>query len=417
MSEQRKRVTNSSAARNNNYNDKRTGSKKKKKKNKRRTLIIIDIVLVVVLLLILGSIFGVKAYIKDKLGNIQYETTPPEYTLPSDWTPPDDDNSLNLDDPTDDSSDVTDDSSEGGESTSDNISSVLEHLTNLEDARAFYNSGEMAEASYVTNILFIGTDLRINQPGNGNSDSMILVSINNKTKKIILTSIMRDLYVYIPAPVDSCNKLNYAHATNGGGFLCKTISGDFKIKVDKYVRVDFFGLIDIIDKIGGVDLEITEKEIPYANAYIYEMIQQDHSLSWDDNVFTTPGMQHMSGLRAVAYARIRGVGSDFERTNRQRKILITMFNKLKTLSLPEIDSFIDEALSNVATNMTQDEIYGMVTDALKYLSYEVVTQRIPYSGTYAGEKYVLFEGKAASDVITLDLKTNIQLMLDMIYGE
>lgn len=415
--------------------DKKPANKKSKKNNKRRNLIIIDVVLASVLLLFLGAYFGGTAYLKWKIKTqIKFEE-PTDYTVDPNFIPteeptdpptteaptePNTDETQTGDNPTEPTTE------EPTETPTDNLGQVLGGFGGLEsfdDLKSYFENVPAVDSNYVTNILLIGTDLRINKPGNGNSDSMILVSINKKTKKIVLTSLMRDMYVYIPDTQYSPNKINYAHNAGGSGFLCKTISGNLKIKVDKYVRVDFFGMIDIIDRLGGIDMTLTEDEVKYANDYVYELIVQSNqdpstpTIFWENYVFTQPGYQHLSGLRAVAYARIRYTrGDDFKRTERQRAVLMEMIKKLKTLKINEIDSFLNLSLSNVATNMTADEVYNLVSHSLDYLSYEIVTLRLPIDGSYWEVKPDIYSNGRTVSCIGFDIKKNVEKLLDTVYG-
>lgn len=291
----------------------------------------------------------------------------------------------------------------------DNLDEVERNLIDA-DSKTFFYSTEAVESNYVTNILFIGTDVRVSDSWNGNSDSMILVSINKKTKKIVMTSFMRDMYVYIPE-LDTSGKLNLSHAVGGSNLLCATITGNFKIKVDKYLRVDFYGMMNIVDAAGGIDMYVTDEEIPVANDYIRRMCQytgQDPNTQY----LTTGGDLHLNGMQAVAYARIRYVGNaDYERTNRQRKILNAIFNNCKSMSMTQIMNFADNALPNISTNMESDEIWDIIEDAITYLGYEVVSQRVPFDDsstpTYIDNISVLLP----------DYKKNVELLINGIYGE
>lgn len=292
---------------------------------------------------------------------------------------------------------------------SDNIDDATRALIDG-DATTFYNTGEAAEASYVTNILLIGSDVRVSESWNGNSDSMIMISINSKTKTITMTSFMRDLYVYIP-DANVCSKLNYAHAYGGSELLCKTITGNFKVKVDQYFRVDFYGLMDIIDAAGGVDITLRDEELSVANMYIHDMAV-NAGYNPDDYYLTTAGTQHLNGVQAVAYARIRYVGNaDYERTNRQRTILSQVFENVKSMGITDIDAFAKTALPNLYTNMDNDDIWGIISDALTYLDYDLVSQRVPFDDTSTGQT---IDGQS---MLVPDYKTNAEMLIESIYGD
>lgn len=370
-----------------------TPSEGKKLRGVKKAVVIIAIVLFVILMLLMSAYFLIKEYINRRfLDRINYESTAESF-------------SINENIP-------TETPSEGVTiSEKDNIDEVQKGLIEA-DAKTFFNNGESAEANYVTNVLLIGSDVRPGKEWNGNSDAMILISINNKTKKIVMTSFMRDMYVYIPI-VDNCGKLNSAHAYGGSELLCQTITGAFKIKIDKYVRVDFYGLMDIIDAAGGVDMLVTPEELPVLNQYITDMCKESGTGMIPDGYYLgEAGNLHLNGMQAVAYARIRYVGnSDFERTNRQRKVLSRLIDNCKNMNFSQITRVADVAVTKVSTNMSQDEIWDIIDDAMKYIGYDVVTQRVPFDGMFTSD-YINYQ-----QVILPDYVKNVEMMLDGIYGE
>ncbi len=366
------------------------GEKKPHKFSKKvRIILIADIVLIVVWVIILAVIFGGKGIINCRyLSKINTEKEANVIKSTNEVEIETDENVVE----------------------EDNIDDALKNLIDG-DAKSFFESGEPASASYVTNILLIGTDVRANHEEYGNSDSMVLVSINKKTKKIFLTSIMRDLYVYIPQ-VDINSRLNYAHEFGGSSFLCDTITGNFKVKVDKYVRVDFYSLMNIIDAAGGIDMELSDDEVAVANKeYVYYMCRD---MGWDPTPYYIPasGNIHLNGMQAVAFARIRYVGNaDYERTERQRRVLTTIFDKCKNMSISELDKFAQTSLENIFTNMENDDIWDIIDDAASYFGYEIVSQRVPFDDTSTGQ-YIDYQA-----VIVPDLKTNAEMLINSIYGE
>ena len=187
---------------------------------------------------------------------------------------------------------------------------------------------EFSEAEPVTNdgdvynVLLVGVDRR-DKSWAGNSDSMILMSLNYKKEQISMISLMRDTYVDIPGI--GKRKLNAAHANGAGPLLLETVTKNYKIQVDRYVSVDFNSMIDIIDKVGGVELTLSAEEVRVANNYITEMCGL-RNLEPTNYFFIQEGTKTCSGIQAVAYARIRYVGrSDYERTERQRTVLTKVF--------------------------------------------------------------------------------------------
>ena len=199
-----------------------------------------------------------------------------------------------------------------------------EAITDEEQQQLEAQMKEFSEAEPVTNdgdvynVLLVGVDRR-DTSWAGNSDTMILMSLNYEKKQISMISLMRDTYVDIPGI--GMRKLNAAHANGAGPLLLETVTQNYKIQVDRYVSVDFNSLIDIIDKIGGVELTLSSEEVRVANNYVKEMCNL-RDLDPTSYFFIQEGTKNCSGIQAVAYARIRYVGNaDYERTERQRTVL------------------------------------------------------------------------------------------------
>lgn len=233
----------------------------------------------------------------------------------------------------------------------------------------------------VYNLLLIGVDLRAGQNWNGNSDTMILVSVNSRTKKIYMTSFMRDLYANIPGV--GAYKLNRSYALGGGPLLVQTIEENYRIKIDNYAWVDFYSLINIIDSIGGINMDVSAEEASVANNYISEMCR-GVGLDPASYYISGGGTIHLNGMQAVAYARIRYVGNaDFGRTERQRKVLAQIFATLQTKSVSEVNAFLNAALPNVTHNISADRVTSLILNAPAYLGYTLESQRVPFDGTYS----------------------------------
>ncbi|MGN0314746.1 MAG: LCP family protein [Fusicatenibacter sp.] len=247
--------------------------------------------------------------------------------------------------------------------------------------------------SNVYNILLIGVDRR-DKTWYGNSDSMILVSINKDTGKLIMTSFMRDLYALIPDV--GVKKLNAACAYGGGPLLVRTIEDNYKIPIDNYASVDFDAMIDIVDLVGGVDIEISAEEARVANGYIDEMCGL-RNVSSSGHHFSGSGMCHMDGYQAVAYARIRYVGNaDYQRTERQRIVLGKILEKATTLSVGELNTMVENILPKVTHNIDQSTLLTLIGELPTILSYERVTSRVPYDGMFTTKGEMLVPDFAAT---------------------
>ena len=183
----------------------------------------------------------------------------------------------------------------------------------------------------VLNILLIGTDVRGGTyDERGNTDSMILISVNTRDKNIKLTSFMRDMYVFIPNR--QWARLNVAYAYGGPQLLFDTLKQNFNVDVDLYVRVNFMYFRKIVNHVGGVDIELTEAEAKYMND-TSEKYKTKH---------VEPGMQHLDGAQALSYARCRKIDSDFNRTKRQRTVILALVKKIKHSSPGEQLAFRDD---------------------------------------------------------------------------
>lgn len=225
------------------------------------------------------------------------------------------------------------------------------------------------------NILLIGQDRRVGQKKNARSDAMILCTVNRGTKTVTLTSFMRDMYVQIPGKKG--NRINAAYATGGIKLLNECLAQNFGVTVDGNVVVDFAAFMDAIDLVGGVDVELSGKEAAYLNTTTFK----DQS-RWETGL--TEGINHLDGNRALAYSRIRKIsGNDFGRTQRQRKVLAALLEKISKLSLPEIHRLLKNVLGQISTDMTNAQILGYVMQLIPDIkNYQIKTQQIPAEGTY-----------------------------------
>lgn len=245
-------------------------------------------------------------------------------------------------------------------------------------------SEEEAKGTY--NLLLLGVDRR-EDDWYGNSDSIILVTVNHDQKKIFLTSFMRDLYAEIPDY--GVMKLNVAHAIGGGPLITETLEHTYGVVIDNYARVDFNSMTGIIDALGGVDIKMSDEEAESANKSIKEMCKLQGK-KYKKNKLKSGGQLHLNGIQAVAYSRIRKVGnSDYERTERQRKVLTEMIKNAKELKFREISRLLNEILPLITHNVDQMTVVGLLAQLPEMMEYEIVTDRVPYDGMYHSEGELL----------------------------
>ncbi len=283
----------------------------------------------------------------------------------------------------------------------DEPDSPKEKIASLEEQiKANFNKEGLMESKDVMNILLLGTDARTNNE-RGRSDSMILVSINKQTKQIVMTSFLRDTYLTIPGI--ETTRLNHAYAYGGADLVVKTIEQNFKIKIDKYAQIDFTSFVNVIDAVGGVDLEITAEEAQYMPKYIDQ-------IGGSGADYVSAGKQHLNGKQALAYSRIRYVGTDFGRTERQRKVLEQVFIKAKKLDIGELDDLMDKLLPNVTTNLTEWDLYKLILKSPSYFKFDLKQCRVPIDDSY---EYMTIRSMS---VIGIDFEVNKKYLYKNIFN-
>lgn len=260
----------------------------------------------------------------------------------------------------------------------------------------------------VTNILLIGNDSRKGGEG-GRSDAMILISISKNTKTIYMTSLLRDIYVDIPGY--KANRLNAAYSYGGAELLMETIEQNFGITINRYALANFQGFANLIDAVGGVDLELTTKELEYVNGYLVEYnILQGNPEGTDYMDTSQSGMVHLNGPQALAYCRNRYIGTDFARTERQRNVLSAAFKQMPGTMIKNPVGLIDGIMPNVTTNLTEKECLSLSLQGGKFLTYDIIQNTIPIEGSY---KSANIRGMA---VIEVDFEQNKKFIQENIYG-
>lgn len=231
----------------------------------------------------------------------------------------------------------------------------------------------------LVNIMLVGQDRR-NGGGRSNSDVMILCTFNTKDKSITLTSFMRDLYVNIPGA--GMNKLNAAYPMGGYTLLGETLLENFGVKVDHYVEVDFSGFKKAVNILGGIDMYLTAAEAEYMNTTPWDGLNSE---GWALHA----GVNHLNGDMALAYSRIRAIGYDYERTERQRKVLTAMIDKCKGMNIGTAMNLMNQLLGCVRTDMTDAEITRYALELFPLLSGNLTQQRIPIEGSYEDNHNVI----------------------------
>lgn len=244
----------------------------------------------------------------------------------------------------------------------------------------------------VINIALFGVDNRDDsyETENSRTDAMKVISLDMKRNRIIITSLQRDLLIYTPNPVDDFDKLNHAYWNGGAELALKTINYNFDLDINRYVTVNFLGVESIVDLAGGIEIDVLPSEVSGTNKWIADL---DNIANKNENTqkLASSGAQVLSGRQALAYMRNRDVGSDYERMNRQTKVIKALMEKVSTLQWSEIIDLVGEVLSYVETNINQGEMIKLGMEVLQVNSDNVEQYQFPSNG-FEDTKSVSYNG-------------------------
>lgn len=266
------------------------------------------------------------------------------------------------------------------------------------------------------NIALFGVDARDKSLGKGNrTDTIIICSINEDTGDIKLCSVFRDTYLNLGN--DSYNKCNAAYAKGGPEQAINMLNMNLDLNITDYVTVGFTGLIDVIDGLGGVEIDVTEEEISHLNNYQISMVgktNDDINFYADEGkdyiAVKSPGRQKLNGLQATAYCRIRYVGNDFMRTWRQRTVLQEIMKVAKKSSLSDLNKVLNKVMPNVSTSLDVDEITSLLSQVTKY--NVVAEDGFPFESNRTTGSV----GSKGSCVIPVNLEDNVKLLQEFLFG-
>ncbi len=262
-----------------------------------------------------------------------------------------------------------------------------------------------AEIDGYRNIILFGVDSRQNSVSKGTrTDTIIIASIENKTKNAKLVSVYRDTYANIPDL--GYKKINAAYFNGGYSLALTTINRNFDLDAKEYVTVNFQSVVDVVDMLGGITLDIQENELKYVNGYVNSLNKINGT-----NVghLKSAGTQLVNGTQACAYSRIRYTsGGDFKRTERQRIVVQKIFDKVKSSDLATINKIVDKVFPQIATNLSTTDILSLAKDVF---SYNIVDQTgFPFekdAHTY----------KKTSYVFPIDLAANVKKLHEYLFNE
>lgn len=271
------------------------------------------------------------------------------------------------------------------------------------------NISDVMDAAYVSNVLLIGTDSRDLSQERGRSDSMILASINKKTRELTLTSFLRDSYVYIDDEY-GYGKLNAAYSYGGAGLLMDTIESNYGVRIDDYILISFAACANVIDAVGGVKLDLSDEEADAVNEILISEVNELMGDDRNDDLLDCGGEQKLDGKQALSYSRIRYVGNaDFERASRQRTVMTQVLKKAAVNPVAMARIFVT-ALPELSTNLSVGKSYGYTLRApFLLIGYQLKTQQIPADDTFYGD---VIDGES---VLIPDFDANRQTLKDTVY--
>lgn len=242
--------------------------------------------------------------------------------------------------------------------------------TKVETENKKTDNNEYTEVEGIKNVLLIGADYREGDKI-GRSDSMIILTIDNVHKKVKLTSMLRDMLVNIEG--HGKTKLNHAFAYGGPELTMNTIENNFGIKIDDYMIIDFNGFVSVIDKLGGVEVDVQKQDMNDLNKYVFD-IKNENSVK-----ITTPGVQRLNGNQALAYCRIRkNSGGEYRRSERQREVINSIIQEFKDTNILKYPSIISTGLNYIKTNMRLTELLNIAYTGSKLDLSNVETLRLPF---------------------------------------
>lgn len=359
-----------------------------KPKNWKKPALIVLIVLLALLLTTVLAIAVGGTYIFNKLGSaVPSETISviPPHLEDFETDPP-----LTTKDPTP--------STQGTGTTEPSQSATQPSATNPPQTRPniAWPEVERLQSDDVINILLVGKDYS-SAGSRPRTDSMILLSINKRTKSLSMVSFMRDLYVQIPGGY-SDNRINAAYRFGGISLLNATIEKNFGIVIDGNVEVGFEQFVSIINILGGVEIELTSAEASYMRNLGFSRV--------------VTGKNLLGGEAALQYCRIRAIDSDHKRTERQRNLLQTVAASAKNMSLSQVMELIDQVLPYIQTDLAPSEIIELATESLSALKATggIKSSKIPQSGQYYGATIM------GMQVMVADLIQCNQYLKAFIYG-
>ncbi len=267
-----------------------------------------------------------------------------------------------------------------------------------------------------TTIALVGIDSRDDKlKSDWNSDTMILASINNDTKKVKLVSVYRDTYLCLGEDQDGNNSYglaNSAYCTGGAKKMINMLNKNLDMNISDFVTVNFQAVAETVELLGGIDVEMKKEEVVHLNNYCVETSEvtgMDYT-----PLEEIEGVQHLNGVQAVAYARIRKTsGNDFRRAARQREVIYRIVEKAKNSSIATLNTVLDKIFPMIYTSLTEKEILSM---GMNMLSYDIEDQTgFPFDHLYGDTVKEAMDG--VDCVLPITLESNVIKLHEFLYPE
>ena len=278
-----------------------------------------------------------------------------------------------------------------------------------EAVKSTEEQGTMVEG--ITNILLVGTDGEYVEKGN-RSDCMMVVTIDSKNKDIRISSIARDTYVDIPGY--STEKLTHAYAYEGIDLLREVFKVNFNLNIDKYIAVNFVSFMDIMDELGGVEVNVEEKDIKEINKYIDACYGYYKNKDEKDKEYITKsGVQRLNGYQALAFSRIRYTDSAFARDNRHREVAESVYKEFAQKGVETYKKCAEIILNNTKTNISPIEMMNLAYTVLKINDKDIDQFQFPLEEYRNGH----IISKQKGWVLEWDKEPNLEAWHKFIFGE
>ena len=272
------------------------------------------------------------------------------------------------------------------------------------------NTEEATIVDGITNILLVGTDGEYVEKGN-RSDGIMLVTIDSKNKDIKLSSIARDTYVDIPGY--STEKLTHAYAYEGIDLLKEVFKENFDLDIDKYIAVNFVSFMDIMDELGGVEVNVEEKDIEEINKYIDACYGYYKNKDEKEKEYIKEaGVQRLNGYQALAFSRIRYTDSAFARDNRHREVAQSVYKEFAQKGVDTYKRCADIVLNNTKTNISPIEMMNLAYTVLKINDNDIEQFQFPLAEHRKGH----IISKQKGWVLEWDKEPNLEAWHKFIFG-